>query len=98
MSKDYDASRLKEPSETELIKKLSKLDHIVEEASANLKVHQVAKYARELAESFNLFYKYCPVLTAEDELRKTRLGLVDCARIGLRDVLAVLGIEAPDEM
>ena len=98
VSKDYDASRLKEPSETELIKKLSKLDHIVEEASANLKVHQVAKYARELAESFNLFYKYCPVLNAEDELRKTRLGLVDCARIGLRDVLAVLGIEAPDEM
>jgi arginyl-tRNA synthetase len=98
VSKDYDVALLKEPSETELIKKLSKLGYVIEEAAANLKTHQVAKYARELAESFNLFYKYCPVLNAEDELRKTRLALVDCARIGLRDVLAVLGIEAPEEM
>ncbi|HUV79445.1 MAG TPA: arginine--tRNA ligase [Candidatus Bathyarchaeia archaeon] len=98
VSEDYDASLLKEKSEIELIRKLSKLDHIVEDASANLKVHQVAKYARELAESFNLFYKDCPVLTAEAELRKSRLALVECARIVLRDVLAVLGIEAPDEM
>jgi arginyl-tRNA synthetase len=98
VSKDYDAALLKEPSEIELMKKLSKLGYIIEDASANLKVHQVAKYARELAESFNLFYKDCPVLTAEEGLRKARLALVDCARIGLRDVLAVLGIEAPEEM
>ena len=98
VSVDYDAALLKEKSEIELIKKLSKFGYIIEEASANLKVHQVAKSARELAESFNLFYKDCPVLTADAELRKSRLALVDCARIVLRDVLAVLGIEAPDEM
>ncbi|MEA2075730.1 MAG: arginine--tRNA ligase [Euryarchaeota archaeon] len=98
VSKDYDASLLKERSETELIKKLSKLSHIIEAAASDLKTHQVAKYARELAESFNLFYKDCPVLNAEEELRNARLTLVDCARIVLRDVLAVLGIEAPEEM
>ncbi|MBK5190176.1 MAG: arginine--tRNA ligase [Methanosarcinales archaeon] len=98
VSEDYNAALLKEPSEIELIRKLSKLGNIIEEASANLKVHQVAKSARELAETFNLFYKDCPVLTAEAELRKSRLALVDCALIGLRDVLDVLGIEAPDEM
>jgi len=98
VSENYNAALLKEPSEIELIRKLSKLGNIIEEASANLKVHQVAKSARELAETFNLFYKDCPVLTAEAELRKSRLALVDCALIGLRDVLDVLGIEAPDEM
>jgi arginyl-tRNA synthetase len=95
---DYDASLLTEPGEIALIKKLSKLDYVVDAAATDLKTHQVAKYARELAESFNQFYKDCPVLTAEKELRKARLALVDCARIGLRDVLAVLGIEAPEEM
>ncbi len=95
---DYDASLLTEPGEIALIKKLSKLDYVVDAAATDLKTHQVAKYARELAESFNQFYKDCPVLTAETELRKARLALVDCARIGLRDVLAVLGIEAPEEM
>ncbi|MHC1599264.1 MAG: arginine--tRNA ligase [Candidatus Methanospirareceae archaeon] len=94
----FDTLALKEPSEIELIKKLSKFSYIIEEAASDLKTHQIAKYARELAESFNSFYKDCPVLNAEAELRKARLALVNCARIGLRDVLAVLGIEAPEEM
>jgi arginyl-tRNA synthetase len=98
VSEEYDAALLKEPSEIALIKKLSKLDSVIDAAATDLKAHQVAKYARELAESFNQFYKDCPVLTAETDLKKARLALVDCARIGLRDVLAVLGIDAPEEM
>jgi arginyl-tRNA synthetase len=97
-TENYDPTLLKERSEIDLIKKLSKLDSIIEEAASELKPHLVAKYARELAEIFNLFYKDCPVLNAEDELRKARLVLVDCARIVLRDVLDMLGIEAPEEM
>ncbi|MBE0517120.1 MAG: arginine--tRNA ligase [Methanophagales archaeon] len=95
---DYDPTLLRERSEIDLIKKLSRLDSIIEEAASELKPHLIAKYARELAEIFNLFYKDCPVLNAEDELRKARLVLVDCARIVLRDVLDILGIEAPEEM
>ena len=98
VSADYDASLLHEESEIDLIKKLSKLGYVIEEASSELKSHLIAKYARELAESFNLFYKDCPVLNAEDELRKARLVLVECAKIVLSNVLDVLGIEAPEEM
>lgn len=95
---DYDASLRKESSEKELIKMLSLFENIVEKAASELKPHQVAKYARELAESFNLFYKDCPVLNAEEGIRKGRLVLVDCAKIVLSDVLDVLGIESPEEM
>ena len=95
---DYEPALLKEKSEKELIKKLSKFWYIVERASSELKPHLVAKYARELAEFFNLFYKDCPVLNAESELRKARLVLVECAKIVLSDTLNVLGIEAPEEM
>jgi arginyl-tRNA synthetase len=98
VSGDYDATLLMERSERDLIKKLSKLDSIIEEAASELKPHLIAKYARELAEIFNLFYKDCPVLNAEDELRKARLVLVDSAHVVLRDVLDMLGIEAPEEM
>ncbi len=94
----FKVALLQEPSETALIKKLAKFAYIVEAAAADLKVHQVAKYARELAEQFNLFYKDCPVLIAATELRNARLALVDCARLVLQDVLAVLGIDAPAEM
>jgi arginyl-tRNA synthetase len=95
---DYNVALLQEPNEIALIKKLAKFGSVVEAAATDLKVHQVAKYARELAEQFNLFYKDCPVLIAADELRNARLVLVDCARIVLQDVLEVLGIEAPAEM
>jgi arginyl-tRNA synthetase len=95
---DYNVALLQEPNEIALIKKLAKFGSVVEAAATDLKVHQVAKYARELAEQFNLFYKDCPVLIAADELRNARLVLVDCARTVLQDVLEVLGIEAPAEM
>jgi arginyl-tRNA synthetase len=97
-TEDYNATLLAERSELELIKKLSKLSSTIDEAVSELKPHLTAKYARELAESFNLFYKDCPVLNADEELRKSRLVLVDCARIVLSAVLDMLGIEAPSEM
>ena len=95
---NYDTALLREESEKELIKKLAKFEYLVEVASVELKLHLVAKYARELADMFNVFYKFCPVLNVEESLMKERLHLVDCTRAVLRDVLDVLGIEAPDEM
>jgi arginyl-tRNA synthetase len=38
------------------------------------------------------------VLNADEEHRKARLALVDCARVVLSNVLDVLGINAPEEM
>ncbi|MFV9676146.1 MAG: arginine--tRNA ligase [Methanosarcinales archaeon] len=95
---NYDTALLREESEKELIKKLAKFEYLVEAASVELKLHLVAKYARELADMFNVFYKFCPVLNVVESLMKERLHLVDCTRAVLRDVLDVLGIEAPDEM
>jgi arginyl-tRNA synthetase len=95
---EYDSALLREDSELELIKMLSKFEYIVEAVASDLKPHQIAKYARELAEYFNLFYRYCPVLNADEEHRKARLALVDCARVVLSNVLDVLGIKAPEEM
>ncbi|NYT00714.1 MAG: arginine--tRNA ligase, partial [Methanocellales archaeon] len=58
----------------------------------------IAIYARELAETFNHFYLHSPVLKSEDEIRKARLVLVNCARIVLANVLDLLGIAAPESM
>jgi arginyl-tRNA synthetase len=63
-----------------------------------MSVSVLAAYARELAEAFNQFYRYMPVLSAELEMRRARLALVRCARIVLRNVLNCLGIEPLDSM
>lgn len=93
-----DLSLLKEKEEVALVKKIAMLPYVVDIASGELKPHIVATYARELAESFNQFYRYVPVLSAEPEYREARLALVEASRIALASSLDILGIEALEEM
>jgi len=95
---EHDISVLVEDQEIELIKYLSRYSAVIDSAATDLKPHHLATYARELADSFNQFYRYVPVLTAEAPLRDSRLVLVDCARIVLAIVLDTLGIYAPKSM
>jgi arginyl-tRNA synthetase len=44
-------------NEIALIKKIAQFDLVIDKAARELKPHQLATYARELAESFNLFYR-----------------------------------------
>ena len=93
-----DPSVLTGEAEIALVKELARFSHVTNAAASNLKPHIVAIYARELAESFNRFYRMSPVLSAPDDLREARIGLVECARIVLASVLDVLGIDAPESM
>lgn len=85
-------------NEIALIKKISEFDSVIERAARDLKPHQLATYARELAESFNLFYRYSPVIDAEPELKEARLALVNASRNALRETLDTLGIQALETM
>ena len=94
-SADADVALLRDKSEVELIKKLAMFEYVMESAASELKLHKVARYARELAEVFNIFYKNCPVLNAEEELREARLVLVDCTKQVLCKVLSLIHISEP---
>jgi len=94
-----DYTLLTEPAEIALIKKIALFEQRIEESAGNLKPHTFAIYARELADDFNQFYRYVPVLNVEDaELKKSRLALVFSAKIALSNALSCLGIDAPESM
>lgn len=94
-----DPSILLEDSEIDLIKKMAMFDSIIDLAARELKPHVLAIYARELADAFNQFYRFVPVIAVEDEnIRSARLSLVNCARIVLANSLDTLGIAAPESM
>jgi arginyl-tRNA synthetase len=95
---NIDVSVLIEDTEIDLIKQLSRFSWVIEAAARDLKPHYLAVYARELADSFNQFYRDVPVLSADEQLRSSRLVLVDCARIMLDTVLDTLGIYPPRNM
>jgi arginyl-tRNA synthetase len=85
-------------NEIALLKKIGQFDLVIDRAARELKPHQLATYARELAESFNHFYRYSPVLDAEPALRQARMALARAAKNALRATLDTLGIVALETM
>ena len=96
---DYDPSVLRASEERDLIREIARFPAVVEEAAAERHPHLVATYTRDIAETYNTFYRECPVLGADDpERRSARLALVEATKHTVSNALDLLGIEAPDSM
>ncbi|WP_292365455.1 MULTISPECIES: arginine--tRNA ligase [unclassified Methanoculleus] len=80
--------------EVALARHLARFPAVVEQTVQELRPHLLASYARELADLFNAFYHYDPVLKSEGETRSSRLALVDAVRNTLQESLETLGIDA----
>ena len=94
-----DPDLLGTPEERALLSVIARLPAVIESAAADHEPHQVATYTREFAETFNAFYRECPVLTADGSgTRDARLALVAAARHTVANALFVLGVEAPESM
>ncbi len=85
-------------SELDLIRKISELPEVVEVAAAMRAPHRLTRYAEELAAMFHAFYRDCRVVTEDASLTQARLHLCNSARIALANVLALLGVSAPERM
>lgn len=92
---DYDL----DPTEVELIDRISQFPTTAERAAEEYKPLTMATYAYELARAFHLFYHAARVIQAEDSaVRASRLRLTAAARQTLANALSLLGIQAPDVM
>ena len=80
--------------EQALVRQVAKFPSVVAQAVAELRPHLVATYARELADLFNTFYHFEPVLRAEGMTRDARLTIVRAAQNTLKEALETLGIDA----
>jgi arginyl-tRNA synthetase len=61
---------------------------------AELRPHLLATYARELADEFNSFYHFEPVIQSEGKVRDRRLTMVKAVQNTLQEALETLGIDA----
>jgi arginyl-tRNA synthetase len=93
-----DASVLSTPEERDLLRVIARFPAVIERAADELEPHQIATYTRTFAETFNAFYRECPVLTAEDAVREARLALVTASRHTMANALSILGVAAPKSM
>ena len=88
------AYRYETEHEVALARHLALFPTVVERTVAELRPHHLAAFARELADLFNAFYHYNPVLKSEGETQISRLTLVDAVRNTLQESLETLGIDA----
>jgi len=85
---------LETDQEIALAKNIAKFPAVIDKVITELHPHLLATYARELADTFNTFYHFEPVLKSEGKVRDRRLTLVKAVQNTLQESLETLGIDA----
>lgn len=91
-------SRLTEPHETALIRRVTQFPEVLENAARDLEPHQLAHYLRELAGDFHSYYNAHRFVVDDAQLRNARMTLALAAQQVIRNGLALLGVSAPETM
>jgi arginyl-tRNA synthetase len=86
------------PEEIALSKHLLHFGHVLEAVADEYRPNYLCNYLYELAGLFARFYENCPVLKAAGPDRDARLSLCDLTARVLKQGLAVLGIDTPEQM
>jgi arginyl-tRNA synthetase len=93
-----DVSLLTSDAELALIRRMLEFPEVVELVSQTLEPHHLPYYAQELATTFHNFYEKCRVVSSDKALTRSRLKIVEAARIVLARTLALMGMSAPEQM
>ena len=90
---------LNHPREMELLVQLGLFNYSMFKSLESYKTSGICNYLYDLAKFFNSFYHECPIGKLEDEeLKVTRLVLVEAVGAALAKGLGLLGIPAPRRM
>ena len=87
-----------EAAERDLVLTLDAFDGALAEAYDKKAPNALAEHAYRLSQAFSKFYAACPIMSAEPELRASRLTLAGAALRQLELALDLLGIATPERM
>ena len=93
-----DLSLLTHVAERRLMREIAECADEVQTAAAMRAPHRLTTYSHRLADAFHRFYTDCRVLEDDAALSAARLVLVEAAQITVRNVLALMGVSAPEQM
>lgn len=92
------ALKIDTPQEKDLVAVLMNFNHVVQQATEQYKPSVLTAYLYDLSRAFNSFYAECPVNSAPEPVKSSRLHLSKATADALKQGLTLLGIEAPDKM
>lgn len=97
-SEKVNLTLLTQPEELALIKKLAEYPEEISLAAQTLEPSRLTHYVMDVASSFHSFYNACRVKGEEEDLLQARLFLVHCTKTVIKNVLDLIGIDAPEKM
>ena len=89
---------LAEPTEIELAKQILKLDDVLDSVISEFLPNRICEFLFELSQRYNQFYEACPVLSAPEPVRTSRLILCDLTSRTIKVGMSLLGISLPERM
>lgn len=90
--------KLEASQEKDLVATLMNFHHVVQQATEQYKPSVLTGYLYDLGRAYNSFYAECPVGSAPEPTRSSRLMLSKATATVLKEGMALLGIEAPERM
>lgn len=89
--------KLADAESWDIIKHIQNFSNVVERAGDKFDPSLIAKYAINLAQSFNKYYAHTRILDESPE-RDSRLALAYATGVVLKEALRLLGVKAPEKM
>lgn len=89
--------KLADAESWDIIKHIQNFSNLVERAGDKFDPSLIAKYAINLAQSFNKYYAHTRILDESPE-RESRLALAYATGVVLKEALRLLGVKAPEKM
>ncbi len=93
-----DLSLLGQDAELELLRALADVPEVLARAAELRAPHRVAHAAQDIAARFHRFYTECRVVSEDVELTQARLWVCRATQQVLANLLALLGVSAPERM
>ena len=95
---DIDLELLKEDAEIELIEKIISYPNEIYLSSVSMEPSKLTRYVMDLSALFHSFYNSCRVKCDDEKLMQARLMLCHTTKNIIKNVFAILKIDAPEKM
>lgn len=89
---------IEQDQERALALKLAQFDEVISQVTQEGLPHLLCHYLYEIATLFSRFYEQCPILTAEEQVKQSRLNLSALAGKVIQTGLDLLGIKVVSKM
>lgn len=95
---EADLSLLSAEAELELLRAIAETPDEVRQAAGLRAPHRLTRHAQDLAARVHRFYTDCRAVTEDGALTQARMWLCTAAKQAVANVLALLGVSAPESM